>query len=81
METVFYTSFERAIVDLEQAVCRDRSHVVLATSPGPGRVALTRVLEQRLSGSLRPLEIPVPTATRDEIRARIVRHGIVHGTA
>jgi hypothetical protein len=72
METVFYTSFERAVVDLEQAVCRDRSHVVLATSPGPGRGALTRLLEERLSGSLRPLEIPVPTATHDEIRARIV---------
>lgn len=72
MKTVFYTSFERAVIDLERAVYRDRSHVVLATSPGPGCATLTRVLEERFAGTLRALELPIPTAGRDEICARIL---------
>jgi hypothetical protein len=68
------TSASRAaLVDLDRALCQDRSHVVLAALPGPGKAFLLRALPQRLPDTLRVVHLShASTAGEDGICARIL---------
>ena len=68
------TSASRAaLVDLDRALCQDRSHVVVAALPGPGKTFLLRALPQRLPDALRVVHLSdVSTATESEICAQIL---------
>jgi len=63
---------EATIGDLERALCRDRSHAVVAIPPGSRGTLLLRVLEKRLAGSLPVVQVAAPAAGHGEICARIL---------
>jgi len=63
---------ETVIDDLERALSRDRSHVVLVATPGSGKASLLRSLTRRLASSLHVVLLTDPGVGEDEICAQIL---------
>ena len=63
---------EPILADLERALARDGSHVVLATAPGPGTELLMDALSDRLAGPLRVVRLAASTVDAGELCARIL---------
>jgi hypothetical protein len=71
-EDVAPPALEAALVDLERALCRDRSHALVVVPPGPGGPLLLPALRERLAGSLPVVHVTDPTVHEDAICARIL---------
>ena len=61
------------LIDLERALCRDRSHVVVAARPSAERTLLAKALPGRLAGSLCVLRLALAAVSEQELAPALLQ--------
>ncbi|MDJ0848687.1 MAG: hypothetical protein QNK04_09940 [Myxococcota bacterium] len=60
------------LADLERALCRDRSNVVIAAPPSAERSVLVKALPRRLEGPLRVVSVVLGDVSEDRLEATLL---------